>query len=85
MRDELTPLSLELLREMREHQDRLNVKYVWSSRDGNVLVKKNEHSKPELIKTRDDMVDLINRYTNKSPVRTTPSPKRKCTNVNSNV
>lgn len=84
MRDELTPLSLELLSEMREHQEKLNIKYVWASRGGNVLVKKNEHSKPEIIKTRNDLYELINRYSNKSPVKQTPSPKRKCSNNNSN-
>lgn len=78
MRDELTPLSLELLSAMREHQEKLSIKYVWSSRGGNILVKKNEHSKPEMIKTRDDLYELINRYSNKSPVKETPSPKRKC-------
>lgn len=83
MRDELTPLSLELLNEMRKHQERLNIKFVWSSRGGNVLVKKTEHSKPELIKNRDDLYELINRYSNKTPVKETPSPKRKCGN-NSN-
>lgn len=84
MRDELTPLSLELLSEMREHQQRLNIKYVWSSRNGNVLVKKNEHSKPELIKTRDDMYELINRYSIRLSNKETPSPKRKCGNNSSN-
>jgi cell division protein FtsB len=40
IRDELTPLSLELLSEMREYQEKLMIKYVWSSRGGNILVKK---------------------------------------------
>lgn len=84
MRDELTPLSLELLNEMRQYQEKLNIRYVWSSRGGNVLVKKTEHSKPEIIRTRDDMHELINRYSNKSPIKNTPSPKRKCTNNSGN-
>lgn len=85
MRDELTPLSLQLLAEMRIHQEKLNIKYVWSSRGGNVLVKKNEQSKPEIIKTRDDLYELVNRYSKNSPVKETPSPKRKCGNHSKNL
>lgn len=84
IRDELTPLSLELLSQMREYQEKLKIKYVWTSRGGNVLVKKTEHSKPEMIKTRDDLYELVNRYSNSSPVRDTPSPKRKCNNSSNN-
>lgn len=84
MRDELTPLSLELLTEMRGYQDKLQLKYVWSSRGGNVLIKKNENSKPEIIKNRDDLNELVNRYSKNSPSKETPSPKRKCNNNVSN-
>lgn len=84
MRDELTPLSLELLNEMRGHQEKLQLKYVWCSRGGNVLVKKNENSKPEMIKTRDDLYELVNRYSEKTSAKETPSPKRKCGNSSKN-
>lgn len=84
MRDELSPLGLKLLNEMREYQEKLNIKYVWSSRGGNILVKKTEHSKPEIIKTRNDLCELIDRYSKESPIKVTPSPKRKCTNNGAN-
>lgn len=84
MRDELTPLSMELLTEMRGYQEKLQLKYVWCSRGGNVLVKKNENSKPEIIKTRDDIIELVSRYSGKSPSKETPSPKRKRNDNNSN-
>lgn len=80
MRDELSPLSLELLKEMRGYQEKLNLKYVWSSRGGNVLVKRNEHSKPEIVKTRDDIYEMINRYKNTRRGNETFSPKSKCDN-----
>lgn len=85
-RDELTPLSLELLNEMRSYQEKLKIKYVWSSRGGNVLVKKNENSKPEIVKTRNDVLELVNRYTRggSSSPKDTPSPKRKCGSSNLN-
>lgn len=84
MRDELTPLSLELLTEMRRYQEMLQLKYVWSSRGGNVLVKKNENSKPEIIRNRDDLAELVNRYSRNFPSKETPSPKRKCNDGNVN-
>lgn len=75
LRDELTPLSMELLRKMREHQEMLKIKFVWPGRGGGILVKKHENSKPELIKTREDLVELINRYS--VVMNQSPSPKRK--------
>lgn len=84
IRDELTPLSMEHLNEMRRHQEKLKIKYVWSSRGGNVLVKKNENSKPEIVKTRDDLIELVNRYTGNLSPKDTPSPKRKCSSNNFN-
>lgn len=75
LRDELTPLSIELLRKMREHQEQLGIKYVWPGRGGVILVKRDENSKPESIRNREDLNVLINRYTAYS--KQTPSPKRK--------
>lgn len=62
LRDELTPLSLELLKELRESQELLNVKYVWAGRGGVVLVKKDENSKPELVKNREDLIRIFNQF-----------------------
>ncbi|XP_058826697.1 uncharacterized protein LOC131686757 [Topomyia yanbarensis] len=86
IRDELTPLCLELLNEMRERQEFLNIKYVWSGR-GVVLVKKNEKAKPEIIRNRNDLNRITSLYSNGSsdaadslPANISPSPKRKRTN-----
>lgn len=76
IRDELTPFSLELLQEMREVQKKLNLKFVWAGRDGVILVKKNEHSKPEIIRNRNDLSSFILRSSSHSSPGS-PSPKRK--------
>lgn len=76
IRDELTPLSLELLQEMRELQKKLNLKYVWAGRDGIILVKQDEQSKPEIIRNRNDLNYFVARSSSHfSPA--SPSPKRK--------
>lgn len=59
VRDELTPLSLELLQEMRKLQKKMNLKYVWAGRDGVILVKRNEKSVPEMIKNRNDLLSFV--------------------------
>lgn len=79
IRDELTPLSLDILRKMRESQEMLKIKFVWPARGGGILVKKNENSKPDLIKTREDLNGIINHYS--ELLKQSPSPKRK-KNVN---
>ncbi|XP_055591561.1 uncharacterized protein LOC129743549 [Uranotaenia lowii] len=58
IRDELTPLALDLLKETRESQDILEFKYVWPGRSGVVLAKKDEASKPEIIKNKSDLIKL---------------------------
>lgn len=75
IRDELTPLSLELIKELREVQGLFKIKYIWSGRSGTVLVKQDENSKPQIIKSREDLKRLISHYMNVSVA--TPSPKRK--------
>lgn len=77
LRDELSPLSLELLKELRESQELLNIKYVWTGRGGVVLVKKADDSKPELVKTRDDLSRIMCRFSQDSNFTGQfPSPKR---------
>lgn len=60
IRDELTPLSLELLNEVRNMQAKMNLKYVWAGREGAVLVKKDESSRPTVIKNRNDLKSFVN-------------------------
>lgn len=59
VRDELTPLSLQILRYLRARQQQLGLKYVWTGRGGSVLVKKQEGSRVETIKNFDDMNRLV--------------------------
>lgn len=63
IREEMTPLGLELLKEMRDNQKSLNIQFVWPGRGGVVLVKKNDDSTTEKIANRDDLNRLIARYT----------------------
>lgn len=62
IRDELTQLATELLRKMRRYQETFKIKFVWPSRGGGIFVKKDENTKPDLIRTRQDLADLIDRY-----------------------
>lgn len=55
LNDELTPLSNELLNELRQVQKKLNLKYVWPGRGGVILIKSDENSKPIEIRNRLDM------------------------------
>lgn len=78
IRDELSPLSLELLKELRESQDLLNMKYIWTGRGGVVMVKKLDDSKPELVKTRSDLGRLMSQFSQDSSITGhSPSPKWK--------
>lgn len=84
MRDELTPLSLELLKELRESQELLNIRYIWAGRGGVILVKKDDNSKPEIVKNRDDLNRVLDRYMKAVQMSdlagnsgNSPSPKRK--------
>lgn len=59
IRDELTPLTVELLNALRQFQHKLNLKYVWPGRDGIVLVKRDANSKPLEIRNRMDLDRLL--------------------------
>lgn len=62
LRDELTPLSLEILKELRASQEQLNVKYVWAGRGGIVLAKKDSNSKPEAVRNRNDLSRVMSLF-----------------------
>lgn len=55
LRNELSPLSLDLLKKLRESQEIMGVRYVWAGRGGTILVKRDNDSKPELVKNRVDL------------------------------
>lgn len=66
VREEMTPLGLDLLKEMRNNQKSLNIKFVWPGRGGVILVKKHDESATEKITNRDDLNRLITRYSTNS-------------------
>lgn len=59
IRDDLTPLALELLRELKRRQREKNLRFVWPGRNGVILVKQTESSKPITIRDRDDLRRLL--------------------------
>lgn len=62
IRDELTPLALDLLKHMKELQVKYNIKYVWPGRRGTILVKLADHSKTESIKTKNDFNVFVAKF-----------------------
>ena len=58
LRDEMTPHGLALLREAKDVQEQLDLKYVWPGRNGVILVKKTAKSKVEYIQNRNDLKKL---------------------------
>lgn len=63
IRDELTPLSLELLGNLRKLQTVLKIKRIWAGRGGNIYVRDNDSLKPIIIKNQND----LNRYVTQNP------------------
>lgn len=58
IRDELSPLSMRLLHELRSLQDKLELRFVWPGRNGAIMIRKNEHSKAIPIQSRQDILKL---------------------------
>lgn len=59
IRDELTPLSSVLFKEICKNRSKLHIKYVWTGKGGVVLVRRDDKSKPLSIKSRDDLDRLF--------------------------
>lgn len=78
MRDELTRYGLKLLKKVRDIQHEAERKFVWPGRNGAVLAKETEDSKPEEIRSQKD-VDRLERTSSKrlldSPPSNTTSPQ----------
>lgn len=66
IRDELTPLALNLLNKIRELQSKYKIRYVWPGRNGAILVKEDYESIPILIKTKNDFNLLVNKLSSAS-------------------
>lgn len=84
IREELTAFSQNLLKEMRESQSSLKIKYVWPGRNGIILIKKDDDSKIDKISNREDLFRIINLYKQSEPEEKSSSspsksPKRKKT------
>lgn len=58
IRDEMTPHGMAMLREVKDMQPQLDLKFVWPGRNGVILVKKAENSKLEYIRNRNDLQKL---------------------------
>ena len=59
IRDDLTPLAMDLLRELRQVQREKNLRFVWPGRNGIILVKHTEKSKVVMIRDRADLRRLL--------------------------
>lgn len=86
VRDELTTLGRELLREAKEFQTLFDIKYVWPGRNGKILMRKQDGAKVEEIRSKQQlrtMEKTLRRRTlnsadqNSSSPILEPSPKRK--------
>lgn len=58
IRDELSPLSLDIFRELKTKKTSLKYRYVWPGRDGVIYVKFTENSSPIKIRSRSDLQKL---------------------------
>lgn len=71
LRDELTAYGINLLKEVREVQKQVDLKYVWPGRHGAVLVKRGDNSKVEIIRRLSD-VEMLQRRNLKRQQTTSP-------------
>lgn len=63
IRDELTTLALELLKSLKDLQIKHKIKYVWPGRRGAILVKENDQSRITVIKTKNDLKEFVEKFT----------------------
>lgn len=66
LRDELTPYGINLLREVRDLQESLEIKFVWPGRDGVILMRRTENSKIERVRDKNDIRKLNQRRAKRS-------------------
>lgn len=65
VRNELSPLKIELLNELKHSQHAIGFSYVWASTAGDILVRFNKSSKPIVIRTRADFHKLTSNQQSK--------------------
>lgn len=61
IRDDLTPLSMALLRELKQIQATGKLRFVWPGRNGSIMVKQFVKSKPIVIRSRADLGKITGR------------------------
>lgn len=61
LRDELTTYGVNMLREVRELQESLDIKFVWPGRDGVILIRRTENAKIERVRDKNDIRKLYQR------------------------
>lgn len=84
IRDELTSFGRELLREAKEVQELLDIKYIWPGRDGKVMLKRHDAAKVEFVCSKQQLHALtkkflkrnLNMSSSSSASPLNPSPKR---------
>lgn len=59
IRNELSPLAMKILKEVRSKQKSIGLQYVWPGMHGEILVKANSFSKPIKLRTNADLRKLI--------------------------
>lgn len=84
IRDELTPLMMGLLKEMRELQPILNIKYVWTGRGGVILVKKNDGATVEKITNRNDLNRIKSLFAKRELLPKIPNSAERSNSLNNN-
>lgn len=62
VRDELSPLGVSLLKELRGMQEALEIKYVWPGRRGVILLKRSDGGRVEMVRNRRDIVRVEQKF-----------------------
>lgn len=59
IRHELSPLSVDLLKEVRKYKQSLNLKYIWAGKNGAIFVRKSANEVPFKITNRNDFSRFV--------------------------
>ena len=59
IRDELSPLTMEIFRELKLQKPLLKYRYAWPGRNGVIFVKYAENSQPIIVRSRCDLHKLV--------------------------
>lgn len=59
IRDDLSPLSMRILQELKQLQSSLDLRYIWPGRHGAIMVRRTDRSKAIPIHSRQDIQKLV--------------------------